>query len=264
MPVWRQKVGRTMNLDLKTKDNENLVAFFPAALEEIRNTIKELKIIVDNSSTSDKNKRELVLANKKYLASLTQIVDFGEGAFELLKHHKTKITDDSAILFILRGFAIYINNREREYERVRRTIQNERFFYTDNGKIVLSKMCNDAKKGMPDLSYIYDEAYSQKALINDSVDSTKKFYQAVDWIIDTVKASDPKTMLKNKQHAITDLLLITHFVNKELKLMRALSSQALARNGKDLKLYQGFFTNYNTAMRRIYLDCWEFKTRNNL
>ena len=118
-----------MKLKIKKKDNKTIVGIFPGILDEVRNNIRDVRGVNANAIAPNEDEQKVITANEKYAKSMEDILWFGEDALIILQHYRGEITDLSAMLYIIKGFSIYANNRFKELERARKKFAKEQFYY---------------------------------------------------------------------------------------------------------------------------------------
>ena len=63
-----------MKLKLNEKDNKKMIGLFPGMLDEIKDNIRDLSGANANALAPNKNEQKVILANKKYIASMKGIL----------------------------------------------------------------------------------------------------------------------------------------------------------------------------------------------
>ena len=255
-----------MKLKLEEKDNKTLVGIFPGILDEVRNNIRDVRGANANAIAPNKDEQKVITANEKYARSMEDILWFGEDALIILQHYRGEITDLSAMLYIIKGFSIYANNRFKELDRTRKRVAGEQFYYyDDDGRTVLMGLNTEPKdddEKMEDLSYTYNRFYGQKSLDADVGRATMNSSSAIDWVIEMIKTKRIDKLPKQEREKFLDLVVNVKFINKSTKMMNSLRKKSLSK--EQYKICQSLFVNYNSFLERVYMECWAFKVNNNL
>ena len=108
-----------MKLKLEEKDNKTIVGLFPGILDEVRNNIRDIRGVNASIIAPNEDEQKVIAANEKYAKLMEDVLWFGEDALNILQNCRGEITDASAILYVIKGFTIYVNNRFKELDRVR-------------------------------------------------------------------------------------------------------------------------------------------------
>jgi hypothetical protein len=170
------------------------------------------------------------------------------------------------MLYIIKGFSIYANNRFKELDRTRKRVTGEQFYYyDDDGRTVLMGLNTGTKNNnekIEDLSYTYNRFYDQKKLNADIGRVAKNSSNAMDWVLQTIETKGYIKLPEQERERFFDLVLNVKFINKSTKMMNSLRKKSLSK--EQYKICQSLFTNYNSFLERMYMECWAFKVNNNL
>lgn len=255
-----------MKLKLEEKDNKTIVGIFPGILDEIRNNIRDVMGANAGTIAPNEDEQKVITANEKYAKSMEDILWFGEDALIILQHYRGEITDLSAMLYIIKGFSIYANNRFKELDRTRKRVTGEQFYYyDDDGRTVLMGLNTEPKdddEKMEDLSYTYNRFYDQKKLNADIGRVAKNSSNAMDWVLQMIETKGYIKLPEQERERFLDLVLNAKFINKSTKMMNSLRKKSLSK--EQYKICQSLFVNYNSFLERVYMECWAFKVNNNL
>ena len=254
-----------MKLKLEEKENKTIVGIFPGILDEVRHNIRDVMGENANVIAPNEDERKIIVANEKYAKTMSDILWFGEDALTILQNYKNEITDASAILYVIKGFAIYVSNRLKELDRIKKRIAGEQFYYyDDDGRTVLMGLNTEAKdddEKIEDLSYMYNRLYSQKDLAKDTKKAVSCYDEIVEWVSEMMKANK-KDLPKREQDNYFNIVLNARFINDANSTINSLLK--LSPNQEEFKICQSLFINYNSFVERVYMECWAFKVNNNL
>ena len=254
-----------MKLKLEEKDNKTIVGLFPGILDEVRNNIRDIRGVNAGIIAPNEDEQKVIIANEKYAKLMEDVLWFGEDALAILQNSRGEITDASAILYVIKGFTIYANNRFKELDRVRKKIAGEQFYYyDDDGQTVImglnTKTDDDDK--IEDLSYTYNRLYSQKDLNADIGKTTANNNKATNWILQMIKEKRVEKLSDRNREKFLDLVANADLINRGFDMMNSLRKKSL--NKEQYKICQCLFINFNSFLERTYMDCWAFKVDNNL
>lgn len=251
---------------LEKKENKKIVGFFPGIIDEARNNIRSVRGDNAGMIAPNKDEQKVIAANEKYAKSMEDILWFGEDALIILQHYRGEITDLSAMLYVIKGFSIYANNRFNELDRIRKRAAGEQFYYyDDDGQTILMGLNTESRdddEKMEDLSYTYNRFYDQKSLDADIGRVTMNSSGAIDWVIEMIKTKKIDKLPKQEREKFLDLVVNVKFINKSTKMMNSLRRKSLSK--EQYKICQSLFVNYNSFLERVYMECWAFKINNNL
>lgn len=254
-----------MKLRLEEKDNKTIVGLFPGILDEVRNNIRDIRGINANIIAPNEDEQKVIAANEKYVKLMEDVLWFGEDALTILQNCRSEITDTSAILYVIKGFTIYINNRFKELDRVRKGIAREQFYYyDDDGQTVIMGLKTEANNDdkIEDLSYTYNKLYSQKDLNADIRKTTANNNKATNWILRMIKEKRIEKLPDRSREKFLDLVANADLINRGFDMMNSLLKTSLDK--EQYKICQSLFINFNSFLERTYMDCWVFKVDNNL
>ena len=249
-----------MKLDIEDEENRRLISRFPAVLQEIKDNIQALKNANISTVGATEDEKTLILANRAYIKDMSLIVPLGNGIMYALEHYKATITDNSPIISLIRGFAIYAHNKMNLLTRIRKICLKEPFYYYDrNRQLVASfETNNDGEhQDAPDLSFIFDRAKSWDNLHKDIEDSVKKFNESREWLTTFLKTDAQKTLQKAEHDRLTDIMLNTLIAQRNNRQMDTIMSTI--KNEEEFIPCQALFTNFNSYLQRLYSEYWEFK-----
>ena len=254
-----------MKLKLEEKDNKTIVGLFPGILDEVRNNIRDIRGVNAGIIAPNEDEQKVIAANEKYAKLMEDVLWFGEDALNILQNCRGEITDASAILYVIKGFTIYVNNRFKELDRVRKRIAGEQFYYyDDDGQTVIIGLNTEANSDdkIEDLSYTYNRLYSQKDLNADIRKTTANNNKATNWILQMIKEKKIEKLPDQNRDRFLDLVANADLINRSFDMMNSLRKKTL--NKEQYKICQSLFINFNSFLERTYMDCWAFKVDNNL
>ena len=253
-----------MSFKLEEKENKTITGLFPGIIEEVKNNIINVSGANADMIAPNEDEQKVILANKKYIKAMADILWFGEEVLSILQNCKGDITDASAIIFLVKGFSIYANNRCNELERSRKTITGEQFYYHDNnGQMILKGLNNkDTGETIEDLSYNYNKLYSRRHLRQDTNEAISYNDKATDWILKAMKDKRIDALPSRERDKFFDLVLNARLINNSPNTINSLLK--LSPNEEEFKICQSLLMNYNSFVKRAYMECWAFKVNNNL
>ncbi len=254
-----------MKLKLEEKNNKIIVGLFPGVLDEVRNNIRDIRGENASIIAPNEDEQKVIAANEKYAKLVEDVLWFGEDALNILQNCRSEITDASAILYVIKGFTIYVNNRFNELDRVRKEIAGEQFYYyNDDGQAAIiglnTKTDNDDE--IEDLSYTYNSLYSHKDLNADIAKTTVNNNKATNWILQMLKEERTKKLSEQNRDRFLDLVANADLINRSFDMINPLLKTSLDK--EQYKICQSLFMNFNSFIERAYMDCWAFRVNNNL